>query len=80
MYGQHLKCNLTLALFNISINNIAESEIYFIDINNKFLLNICVVTGRANITYYGRSQSIIKLKVAYHRAIIGLFTWPCIIN
>ena len=36
------------------------------------LLNICVVTGRANITYYERSQSVIKLRAAYHRAIIGL--------
>ena len=25
------------------------------------LLNICVVTGRANITYYERSQSVIQL-------------------
>ena len=38
------------------------------------LLNICVVTGRANITYYERSQSVIKLRAAYHRAIIGLIT------
>ena len=38
------------------------------------LLNICVVTGHANITYYERSQSVIKLRAAYHRAIIGLIT------
>ena len=39
-----------------------------------FLLNICVVTGRANITYYERCQSVIKHRAAYHGAIIGLIT------
>ena len=38
------------------------------------LLNIRAVTGRANITYYERSQSVIKLRAAYPRAIIGLIT------
>ena len=38
------------------------------------LLNICVVTSCANITYYERSRSVMKFKTAYHRAIIGLIT------
>ena len=44
------------------------------NMNYKYLLNICVVTGRANITHYERSQSIIKLRAAHHCAIIGLIT------
>ena len=38
------------------------------------ILNICVVTGCANITYYKRSQSVIRLREADFRAIIGLIT------
>ena len=54
-------------------NGIVDRNNGLVDRYN-ILLNICVVTGHANITYYERSQSIIKLKAAYHHAIIGLIT------
>ena len=68
----------TTTLFALSDHYILSQEwrviVDNVQTNYHVLLNICVVTGRANITHYERSPSIIKLKAAYHRAIIGLIT------